>query len=115
MKNQLLTIKSGIPEPSDSGATRGSHQRHVFASLMRKSIVLAPDRVHHLAPYPGGATKPPASLDSRSAKLIGVASSHIGPVTWIPTGSPSLLRPTGATVAGQPVSVAGEIQLSKSI
>src|ERR1051326_1415984 len=62
--------------------------------------------------YPGGGTKPPTSLASRSAKLIGVASSQNGPMIWIPTGSPCGVRPTGATVAGQPVSVAGAIQLS---
>jgi hypothetical protein len=29
---------------------------------------------------------------------------------WIPTGRPSRVRPTGAVVAGRPVSVANEIQ-----
>src|SRR5207244_3279059 len=57
-----------------------------------------------------GGVNPPITSASRSAHSIDVASSHIGATIWIPTGRPALVWPTGATVAGNPASVAGAIQ-----
>src|SRR5581483_1994114 len=64
----------------------------------------------HDAPYPGGGTNPPAISESRRANSIEVPSSHIGAMIWIPTGSPARVKPTGATVAGNPANPAKLIQ-----
>src|SRR5215472_7261370 len=75
-----------------------------------KAAICATSSLSEFAiPYslnPGGALKPPISLLGKEANSIGVASSPKGPMIWIPTGKPDAFSPTGATVAGQPVSVA---------
>src|SRR5690348_452570 len=78
-------------------------------------IVTALPTPRSYSPYPGGGANPPTSQASNSANVIVVASSQYGPIIWIPTGSPACVRPAGATVAGQPVSVAGAIQFKKSM
>ena len=46
--------------------------------LRFKALILFFDRSYD--PYPGGATNPPISRDSRSANVIVVASSQYGPM-----------------------------------
>src|SRR5215469_3847836 len=72
-------------------------------------------RAHPLhAGYPGGDSNPPTTSDNRAANSIEVPSSHIGPTICMPTGRPALVRPTGATVAGNPAKVANLIQNGSS-
>jgi hypothetical protein len=59
---------------------------------------------------PGGGVNPPTVSAINAANSIEVPSSHSGPTIWIPTGKPALVRPTGATVAGNPANVAAQIQ-----
>ena len=64
---------------------------------------------------PAAVVKPPQTSPTRRAKSIVVRSSRYGPTICKPTGSPSRVRPTGATLAGQLAERRGRDPANRSV